>query len=172
MGRIQLWLLSIAFFVAAMLLAFTIGGLARRARTNAKPQLDPELAVAIETARRTLPKFIVKLQKPGEPGVAFAIKASFVESGHAEMMWVDHLTYSTGAFDGVLADSPVAITTLHRGDHVHVAEASVVDWEVLHHTPTGDLHEGAETDRVLRSLQANHTLRYPPRMPSSKARLA
>jgi uncharacterized protein YegJ (DUF2314 family) len=146
--------------------------LARKAKSQTHSQLDPELGVAIETAQRTLPHFIEKLQKPPEDAIAFAIKVSFVESGHAEMMWVDHLTYLAGGFDGTLADTPVVLRKLHKGDHVHATITEVVDWEIFYRSPTGELHEGAETDRVLRRRQAAHTLRYPAPMPSSRARLA
>jgi uncharacterized protein YegJ (DUF2314 family) len=155
-----------------MVLAFFVAGLARKARSNARPQLDPELAVAIETSKRTLPHFIEKLQKPPEDAIAFAIKVSFVESGRAEMMWVDHLTYNAGGFDGKLADTPSVLKKLHKGDLVHTTVADVVDWEIFYRSPTGVLHEGAETDRALRRIQAAHTLRYPPPMPSSMVRLA
>jgi uncharacterized protein YegJ (DUF2314 family) len=119
-----------------------------------------------------LPQFIEKLQKPPEYATAFAIKVAFVESGRAEMMWVDHLTYAAGSFDGVLADAPIVLAKLHKGDRVHVATADVVDWEIFYHTSTSDTHEGAETDRVLRRRQASRTRRYPPRMPFWLARFA
>ncbi|HLK15428.1 MAG TPA: DUF2314 domain-containing protein [Fimbriimonadaceae bacterium] len=167
----QLWLLTIGVFVVAMVIAFALGGLARRSGLGRKPQLDPELAVAIETAKRSLPQFIGKLQKPPEGATAFVIKASFQEGGHAEMMWVDHLTYANHFFDGTLADAPFGMTTLHKGDAVHVPERDVVDWEIFYKTAEGVVHEGAETDRVL-ERKAKHGLRYPPRMPPSRMRFA
>ena len=155
-----------------MVAAFFLGGLARKAKLNPHAELDPDLAVAIETAKRSLPQFIEKLRNPPPDASAFAIKVAFVESGRAEMMWVDHLTYGVGAFVGTLADSPFRIKKLHRGDRVRAVAADVVDWEIFYHTPDGDLHEGAETDRVLRRRQAGRTLRYPPRMSSSGVRNA
>ena len=154
-----------------MVAAFFLGGLARRAGAY-KPRLDPDLAVAIETAKRTLPQFVEKLQKPPADATAFAIKVSFVESGRSEMMWMDHLIYVAGGFDGTLADTPIVLTKLHKGDQVHATIYDVVDWEIFYRSPAGELHEGAETDRILSRRQAGHTLRYPPRMPSLRVRLA
>lgn len=172
MRRYQLWLLAIVFFVVPMVVAFVVSDFVRKAKTHSHSQLDPDLAVAIETSRRTLPQFIEKLNKPPADAIAFAVKATFIENGHPEMMWVDHITYANGAFDGTLADVPVVTNSLHKGDHVKVSQADVVDWEILYHTTSGDVHEGAETDRVLRRRQAGHTLRYPRRMQTSTLRLA
>ena len=172
MRPFQLWLLTVAVFAVAMVAAFFIGSWSRRARMHAGPQLDPELAVAIETSRRTLPQFVEKLRKPAADATAFAVKASFIDGGRAEMMWVDHLQYVGGAFDGSLADVPRVVKRLHKGDRVHILASDVVDWEVVYRKPTGEVIEGAETDRVLRRHQAGQTLRYPPRMPSSRPRLA
>ncbi|MHB8637463.1 MAG: DUF2314 domain-containing protein [Fimbriimonadaceae bacterium] len=172
MRPFQMWLFTIGVFVGAMILAFVVGRMARHGGQPASAKLDPELAVAIETSRRTLPEFVAKLQKPPAGAVAFAIKASFTEGGRAEMMWVDHLTYTAGAFDGLLADTPTVLAKLHKGDRVHVLEANVVDWEVIYHTPQGDVHEGAETDRVLRKHKAAHTMRRLPRATSAKPRFA
>ena len=166
-----MWLLAILFFVVPMVIAFFLSDLLRKARVFSGPRLAPDLAVAIETARRTLPQFIEKLQKPPQDATAFVVKATFMAKGRAEMMWVDHLTYSSGAFEGTLADVPTVATNLHKGDHVHVAQADVVDWEIFYRSAGGVVHEGAETDRVLRKRQAGHTLRYPPPMPTSTARL-
>lgn len=155
-----------------MVVAFFMSDLVRKARAHAKPALDPDLAVAIETARRTLPDFISKLKQPPKDAVAFVVKATFIENGHPEMMWVDHLVYSSNAFDGHLADTPNLITKLHKGDAVHVAQADVVDWEIFYKNGDSVVHEGAETDRVLRRRQGNGALRYPPPMQTSTMRLA
>lgn len=155
-----------------MVVAFFVSDLVRKARGHGHPTLAPDLAVAIETARRTLPHFIETLQKPPSDAAAFVVKATFMQDGRAEMMWVDHVSYTGAAFDGRLADDPSVVTRLHKGDAVHVAQKDVVDWEIFYRTPTGLVHEGAETDRVLRRREAGQTLRYPPRMPTSPTRLA
>jgi uncharacterized protein YegJ (DUF2314 family) len=168
---VKLWLLTVGVFAAAMVASFFLSGLARRTRSKT-PQLNPDLAVAIETAKRTLPDFIAKLQKPPKDAIAFAVKVSFVESGQAEMMWMDNLTYREGGFDGTLADTPQLLTKLHKGQKVHSTIFDVVDWEIVYRSAEGELHEGGETDRVLRRSQASHTLRYPPPMSPLGTRLA
>jgi uncharacterized protein YegJ (DUF2314 family) len=157
-----------------MVLAFFLSGLARHAHSGVVDVRhdDPELDVAIEYSRRLLPQFIKQLQNPPKDAISYAIKARLVQGNQAELLWVDHLTYAQGVFNGKLADSPVVISGLHKGDGVNIPEAQVVDWLVLHRTPEGDLQEGGETDRVLRRRQAGHTLRYPRRMPTSAQRSA
>jgi len=170
---LHLWLIAIAAFVVPMVIAFYVSGLARHMKTSVVnvEHDDPELEVAIESAKKGLPTFIKELQKPPADVISFAIKARLTQDSHAEVLWVDHLSYDKGVFTGKLADSPVVITGLHKLDEVKIPEAQVVDWLILHRGSDGDLREGGETDRILQRRQ-DHTLRYPRRMPSSTARPA
>lgn len=99
-----------------------------------------------------------------------AVKVRFVKDNHAEEMWVDHLSFSNDTFTGTLADAPIVLTDMRKGDTVSAPSKDVVDWLILHRTPQGDLKEGDETGRVLRRRLGAERLRYPAGMRSSTKR--
>ena len=108
---------------------------------------DPELDNAIATAQEGLPQFEAQFEKAGKNH--FAVKVRFFATDDPrkdEMMWVDHLKKSGKNWTGTLADRPIVLTTLHRGDQVEFQTSQIVDWEVIY--PDGT-HDGAFTDDVL-----------------------
>lgn len=89
---------------------------------------DPEVAAAVLRARRELPRFIAALQKPAPDEKEFAVNARFETPKGPEQIWVRVSKYTDGVFEGTLADQPIAIPKLNKGDSVKVPEAVVNDW--------------------------------------------
>ncbi len=89
---------------------------------------DPELAAAVIRARKELPRFIAALQNPTPDQREFAVNARFETPRGPEQIWIRVSKYEKGVFSGEVADEPVAIPKLKKGDKVNVPEAVVNDW--------------------------------------------
>jgi uncharacterized protein YegJ (DUF2314 family) len=112
---------------------------------------DPELEVAIETARRNLPDFEKTVASLPTDVLATAIKARFpTDQGSYEYLWVDHLKLRGHDFEGVVKDRPLLTHAVTQGQDVTIKNADIVDWIVIHQ---GNLRDGAYTDEVLQKRQ-------------------
>ena len=88
---------------------------------------DEKLQDAMRESRKELPKFEGRLKHP-EPGDHFAIKGRFSTPNGPEYLWLKDPKAAGDGFLAVVDQSPFAATTIHRGEHVHVAQKDVVDW--------------------------------------------
>ena len=115
------------------LLALSLVGCSATTSTSKKApdvvlaRRDTEVAEAAQRARDDLPKFLERLKSP-KPSEKFAVNANFGYHGNFEHMWVDHLTYDGAALHGKLADQPVLIKEMHKGDQVQISTQQVYDW--------------------------------------------
>lgn len=105
---------------------------------------DWKMNDAIVEAQRTLPEFIKRLPNL-DPGDAQVKWAAPVPMGK-EHIWVDHLTYKDGWFEGELVDEPNHIEGKKKGDNVRFAVADASDWIIF--KPDGT-YEGGYTQKVM-----------------------
>ena len=109
---------------------------------------DEDIAAASKKAQDELPKFLERLQHP-KPGEQFAINANFRDHATFEHMWVDHLKYDGKVITGKLADEPVLIKRLKKGEDVIIAKQVVYDWLIRSNGKT----EGGYVQQVLKKKQ-------------------
>lgn len=89
---------------------------------------DPELAAAVMRARRELPQFIAALQKPKPGQTSFAVNGRFTSPEGPEHLWVTVDRYAGGQFFGKVADTPLFVPKLKKGDPIRVDESAVNDY--------------------------------------------
>jgi len=107
------------------------------------PAGDAEIAAAMETARRTLPRFF-ELSRAGLRG-AYLLKMSIEQAGEIEHIWMEIDSYRDGVFLGRLANDPRNPGRYRFGDEVGLRETDVEDWMIR-----TDTHRyGAYTIRAL-----------------------
>ncbi len=109
---------------------------------------DKELADAVKLAQDGLPRFIARLKHPAA-GEHFAIQARFRAKMNFEHLWVDHLSFDGALFHGKLADQPVIIQRMNKGDDVNFGKTTVSDWLIIN----GDKREGGFAEAVLKQKQ-------------------
>lgn len=122
----------IAFFVILFLIsvgfAIYTANLVRSKERGVRvaSETDPQMAVAMQTARNTLDKFFTKLKDGSVKG---AVKVKFMSPVGPEYIWVDHIKFLPKDFySGTLADEPKLLKGQHKGDAVTFGKADIVDW--------------------------------------------
>lgn len=99
-------------------------------------ETDPQLAVAMQTARNTLDKFFTKLKDGTVKG---AVKVKFQSPVGPEYIWVDHIKIlPKDTYAGTLADDPKLLAGKHKGDAVTFTKADIVDWVAQYPDGTED----------------------------------
>jgi uncharacterized protein YegJ (DUF2314 family) len=116
---------------------------------------DQELLAASRHARAQLPSLRQAFAKGMAPGEYILLKAPFAtRDGGTEWMWVEVVSWKSGAIKGVLKNDPFYVSGLHAGQIVAVAEERVFDY--LHRFPDGT-EQGNETGPVLeREARGQH----------------
>jgi uncharacterized protein YegJ (DUF2314 family) len=113
-------------------------------------QHTDELLAASEAARAKLPALREAFARGLLPGESIDVKAPFkTDGGGREWMWVRVEKWKGDAVEGMLANEPDRIATLHSGQHVVVSQADLFDF--LHRFPDGHV-EGDETDAIIERL--------------------
>jgi uncharacterized protein YegJ (DUF2314 family) len=107
-----------------------------------RPTLDPEMALANQQARATLPRFF-ELAKSGVEG-RYLLKMRIGGDDSGEHVWMEVSDYRDGVFYGNLANDPLT-PGYHAGDEVTLRSEDVEDWMVN----TGKVRYGGYTIRVL-----------------------
>lgn len=108
---------------------------------------DPDLDAAIAAARKTLDKFIARLQHP-QRGEVFSIEGAFAApDGSHEHVWLGDVAYRDGIFTGLVTSKPEKPISVKFGEKASVKLADVTDWMIL----KGGASEGGYTvDLLLR----------------------
>ena len=103
-----------------------------RAETVQTDQGDGEILRIAEDARRTLPIFFRHLTRAGAGDNSFCIKHPFRAddgSGVAmEQLWLTGVHFRNGEYYGILANTPVHIDGMKKGDTVIFDVETVTDW--------------------------------------------
>ena len=115
---------------------------------------DASMNAAIKAARSTLDLFWAALEKPGTTGGSLKV-AIPVDTGGAEHIFLaDIQRIGTGRYQGLIANNPVHLRTLRRGDVYQFTDDQISDWLYIR---DGLMH-GLYTVRVML-----------PRMPKQQA---
>lgn len=121
-------------FIIVILLACNLTDLAGEyGNVQSVSPSDEEMNAAIQRAKETLSLFVVELQNPKPTQSYFSIKARipYGDSGAAEHLWVDHVSYNHAQFTGILANEPVYVEGYHLGDTIVVESKNVSDWMII-----------------------------------------
>lgn len=100
---------------------------------------DPEMAAAVEEARRRWPEFVAAFeQRSDDEAEPYLIKAPFIDGDNTEFMWVGVTGIENDIIYGKLENSPANVKTVDEGDTVRVKVEDLNDWMcVINDTPTG-----------------------------------
>ena len=109
---------------------------------------DPEMKVAVRTARDRWPEFVEAFENRKD-GQHFAMKARFEENNNIEFMWVTVTAIEGDWVLGVLDSDPADVHSPQCGDRVRVTPSNLNDWIYL----DGDNPVGGFTMAVLTKRQ-------------------
>ena len=109
---------------------------------------DPEMKVAVRTARDRWPEFVEAFENRKD-GQHFAMKARFEENNNVEFMWVTVTALEGDWVLGILDSDPADVHSLQCGDRVRVTPSNLNDWMYL----DGDNPVGGFTMAVLTKRQ-------------------
>lgn len=103
---------------------------------------DREMNRAIAEARKTLPDFVA-LYRAGT-GERHAVKVAIPYDRGREHIWMNLTAVEGDVFIGKIANDPVHLDNLNRGDSYRAGSATVSDWNYM---AGGQMH-GSYTTRV------------------------
>ncbi|MCL2193749.1 MAG: DUF2314 domain-containing protein [Treponema sp.] len=140
---------------------------ATRATTIHMDEFDGEILRIAENARSTLNIFFryLNMAEAGEDN--FSIKYAFqvdANSGiSAEQIWIGNIVFRNGRFYGIVASTPIYLTSIRRGDTVNFNVDLITDWMFTRNERIIGGHsirylleqipEGERTDGQRRTLQ-------------------
>ena len=109
----------------------TVQGSQAQSITNVSPQ-EKSVNDAIEKAKKTLPDFFARLAKPQPGDSQFLVKIRYdVGSGSeksGEHIWAQDVVRGDDKVTATIANVPVKIQNLSKGDRVTVPTSQVTDW--------------------------------------------
>jgi len=91
---------------------------------------DPVLNKAYADAHSTVQDFISELAS-ARPDYRYLVKVCIEAQGHREHVWLEPVRYENGIFRGPIANVPVRITSLKRGDAAQATPDKISDWVIL-----------------------------------------
>lgn len=103
---------------------------------------DREMNRAIDEARKTLPDFVV-LYRSGK-GERHAVKVAIPYDRGREHIWMNLTAIEGDVFVGRIANDPVHLDKLNKGDSYRTGSAMVSDWNYM----SGGQMYGSYTTRV------------------------
>ncbi|MGX1788714.1 DUF2314 domain-containing protein [Bosea sp. NPDC055332] len=103
---------------------------------------DREMNRAIAEARKTLPDFLALYR--GGKGERHAVKVAIPYDRGREHIWMNLTAVEGDVFIGRIANDPVHLDNLNRGDSYRAGSAMVSDWNYM---SGGQMH-GSYTTRV------------------------
>lgn len=83
---------------------------------------------AVQTAQKTVNKFIEVLRAPKANQTRFAVKKPFVEADKVEHIWLTEVSFDGHLFRGKVDNEPVDIKGARPGQEVSVAANEISDW--------------------------------------------
>jgi len=83
---------------------------------------------AVETAQKTVKKFIAVLRSPKGNQGRFAVKKPIVEGDKVEHIWLTEVSFDGHLFHGKVDNEPVDIKGARLGQEVSVAANEISDW--------------------------------------------
>lgn len=107
------------------------GGVIRRAGEPDCVQIGDDnkaMENAVQTARKTVDKFIADLRSPKGNQSRFAVKKPFVEGDKVEHIWLNEVSFDGRLFHGKVDNEPVNIKGVRPGQEVSVSPNEISDW--------------------------------------------
>lgn len=92
------------------------------------PLGDARLNEAIALARHSVEEFIAALAAAGTKQRSFAVEVPVIEGAHVEQFWVDVESFGNGQFTGRIANEPLEVDGVKRGDRIVVDKERISDW--------------------------------------------
>ena len=98
--------------------------------TTAVEENDPEMHEAIETAKRTFPKFLENWKSTENQGYSlkFAVGTS---SGRVEHIWFNPVLIHGDRIEAVCANDPADVPGLKAGDTRELKKSDISDWMIM-----------------------------------------
>jgi uncharacterized protein YegJ (DUF2314 family) len=92
---------------------------------------DPEMLAAIARARKSLPEFWTKLERPSNGEGDFSLKVRIKDEHGTEHFWVTNLNRRNGTITGVINNDPEIVHSVKIGQQITVPESDISDWMYL-----------------------------------------
>ncbi len=89
---------------------------------------DAEMNAAIAKAQASLDEFLALAGHPPAGASEFRLKVRIHDAYGTEHMWVSPFRQTAGGFDGILADDPETVRSVHNGQKLAFTRAEVTDW--------------------------------------------
>lgn len=119
-------------FVLLIALIVTGSGLGADAdRVSAVDAADKKMNAAIDAARKSLPHFWSKLEKPGHDESDFNLKVRIEDKNGAEHFWCADVRREPGKMSGVINNDPMTVKSVSNGQRVFFTEDQISDWLYL-----------------------------------------
>lgn len=83
---------------------------------------------AVQTAQKSVKKFIAAIRSPQASQSRFAIKKPFVEGDKVEHLWLNEVSFDGSLFHGKVDNEPVDIKGVRVGQKVTVLPTEISDW--------------------------------------------
>lgn len=83
---------------------------------------------AVETAQKTVKKFIAALRSPKDNQSRFAVKKRFIQGDKVEHIWLNTVSFDGQLFHGKVDNEPVDIKGVRLGNIVSVSPSEISDW--------------------------------------------
>jgi len=135
LGRLSLasivsLLLACALYAQAQINAPSGGVIRREGEPDCVKITEENKAMdhAIETAQKTVNKFIAVLRSPKGNQSRFAVKKPFIEGDKVEHIWLTEVSFDGRLFHGKVDNEPVDIKSARLGQEVSVSPNEISDW--------------------------------------------
>jgi uncharacterized protein YegJ (DUF2314 family) len=89
---------------------------------------DPLMAVAIHSARKTLPKFLALVKHPSPTMDSFAVTIAVPGGNGAEFFLIHPFALVDERFVGQINNTPCSIVNLKMGEPITFIKNEIVDW--------------------------------------------
>ncbi len=83
---------------------------------------------AVQSAQKSVKKFIAAIRSPKASQSRFAIKKAFVEGDKVEHLWLNEVSFDGQLFHGKVDNEPVDIKGVRVGQEVTVLPNEISDW--------------------------------------------
>ncbi|HEY0661385.1 MAG TPA: DUF2314 domain-containing protein [Lysobacter sp.] len=91
-------------------------------------QDDPDMKEAFQQARRGLDDFLATWRNPPAGVADFSVKVGVTEGENTEYFWISPFREESGAFVGIVNNSPQLVSSVDLGGEITFAKGQIVDW--------------------------------------------
>lgn len=127
--------MSVRLFVIGLSVVFGAGlGCAPSERNDNVVMVahdDPEMQLAIATARSRLPEFWKVFEKPESGEINFALKVEITDASGTEFFWASQLERQDGKIFGVIDNDPDIVKSVKLGQRIEIPEDKIADWTYI-----------------------------------------